>query len=295
MMDNNHIRNIIEKFYMDNFYDVQSKLISQSILEINYFHSEDLYPTTKMKLYVNFTKECVAKFNANTEHESLLCKELRLFDNLNYNLCPQAEEETKQVVTDWWQQNNCNNEYIAKKKNSEIIENGESFTKKQNNMNQNLKQNNNEFILNMYIDPVTQEKVDFVQWVNELLNKKDIDLRDLSGMISSDVKYALYNKPNYNPSKETAISLAIGLELNVDEAQELMHKAGFHLSEFIEYDKIILSAIENEFGIFETNVELLKIQSKTPESKNISDRYQYSKKLLGPESIQREAWKKTNK
>lgn len=294
MMDNDHIRNIIEKFYMDNFYDVQSNLISQSILEINYFHSEDFYPTTELKLYVNFTKKCVSKFNANNEHELLLCEELRLFDNLDFDLCSQAKEETEQNIDDWFS-NRCNNEYTAKKMNSEIIENRESFTKKQSNMNQNLQQNNSELMLNMYIDPVTQKKVDFVQWVNELLNKKDIDLRDLNGMISSDVKYALYNKPNYNPSKETAISLTIGLELNVDEAQELMHKAGFHLSEFIEYDRIILSAIENEFGVFETNVELLKIQSKTPESKSISDRYQYSKKLLGPESIQREAWKKTNK
>jgi hypothetical protein len=147
----------------------------------------------------------------------------------------------------------------------------------------------------MYIDPVTQEKVDFVKWINELLEKKDIDLRDLNGVISSDVKYNMFNRKHYNLTKEIAISLVIGLELNLDEAQELMHKAGFHLSEYIEYDRIILSAIENEYGIFETNLELLKIKSKKmPESKDIRDRYQYSNKLLGPKAAQDEAWKKLN-
>jgi hypothetical protein len=234
----------------------------------------------------------VSKFNANNEHEPLLCEELKLFDMLIDEICPQAEAETGQDIHDWFS-NKCNDKYEEKNK-SKIIENTESLTKEQSNMNQNFQQDNSEFMLNLYVDPITLKKVDFVQWVNELLDKKGIDVRDLNGMISSDVKYLMNNNKNYNPSKETAISLAIGLELNVDEAQELMHKAGFHLSEYIEYDRIILSAIENEFGIFETNLELLKIKSKTPESKNISERYQYSKKLLGPESAQKEAWKKIN-
>jgi hypothetical protein len=292
-MDNDEMKVKIEEFYKKEFFNVESSIINETIFEISYFVKKDLYPTTKMKLYVNFAKKCVAKFNANTKHEPLLCKELRLFDNFGFDLCSQAKEETNQDVNDWFYRK-CNDEYIEEK-NSEIIENRKSFTKNQNDMNQNLQQDNNELTLYMYIDPVSQEKVDFVKWINELLNKKDIDLRDLNGVISSDVKYNMFNRKHYNLTKEIAISLVIGLELNLDEAQELMHKAGFHLSEYIEYDRIILSAIENEFGIFETNLELLKIKSKKmPESKDIRDRYQYSNKLLGPKAAQDEAWKKLN-
>jgi len=293
-MDNNEVKAKIEEFYKNNFYNVESSIINETIFEISYFVSEDLYPTTKFKMYINFAKKCVSKFDSTNEHELLLCEELKFFDSLNYEICPQAEVETGQDITNWWNEHDCNDEYIEKKRKPEIIENRESFTKNQSNVNQDLQQDNGEFMLYQYVDPVTLEKVDFVQWVNELLDKKGIDVRDLNGVISSDVKYLMKNNKNYNPSKETAISLAIGLELNVDEAQELMHKAGFHLSEYIEYDRIILSAIENEFDIVDTNLELLKIKSKTPESKNVSDRYQYSKKLLGSESIQKETWKEIN-
>ena len=186
---------------------------------------------------------------------------------------------------------NCKDDYIEKK-NTNRIENSKALKENQGNPYQKTQHNNSELMLNMYIDPVTKEKVDFVKWINELLDNKGINLRDLNGVISSDVKYDMFNRKHYNPTKETAISLVIGLELNVDEAQELMHKAGFHLSEYIEYDRIILSAIENEFGIFETNLELLKIKSKSLESKDTCDRYQYGKKLLGPKVVQDEAWKK---
>lgn len=291
-MDNDEIKVKIEEFYKSKFHNVESSIINGTSFEINYFVSKDLYPTTKFKMYINFDKKCVAKFNTNNEHELLLCKELKFFDmHIDYELCPQAEEKTKQVITDWWQHYNCKDEYIEIK-NTNRIENSKALKEDQSKMNQNLQQNNNELMLNLYMDPVTHEKVDFVKWINELLDYKGIDLRDLNGVISSDVKYDMFNRKHYNPTKETAISLVIGLELNVDEAQELMHKAGFHLSEYIEYDRIILSAIENEFGIFETNLELLKIKSKSPESRDIFDRYQYSKKLLGPKTVQIEAWKK---
>lgn len=292
MNDNEMKVRIEEFFYKNEFFNVESSIINETIFEISYFVSEDLYPTTKFKMYINLAKKCVAKFNANTEHELLLCKELRLFDNFGFDLCSQAKEETGQCIDDWWSRK-CKDEYIEIK-NANRIENSRALKEDQSNMNQNLQQKNNEFMLNMYIDPISQEKVDFVKWINELLNKKDIDLRDLNGVISSDVKYNMFNRKHYNLTKEIAISLVIGLELNLDEAQELMHKAGFHLSEYIEYDRIILSAIENEFGIFETNLELLKIKSKTPESEDICDRYQYSKKLLGPKAAQDEAWKKLN-
>lgn len=291
-MDNNELRVKMEYFYKENFYNVESSMMNEYVFEINYFISEDLYPTTKMKLYVNLTKNCVSKFNANNKHELLLCIELRLFENLGYDLCSQAKEETGQDIADWFS-GRCNKEYIEIK-NTGKIENNKRLKEDQGNTNQKIQDSNDELMLNIYIDPISKEKVDFVKWINELLNKKGIDLRDLNGVISSDVKYHMFNKKYYNPTKETAISLVIGLELNVDEAQELMHKAGFHLSEFIEYDRIILSAIKNEFGIFETNLELLKIKSKTPESKDICDRYQYSKKLLGPKVVQDEALKKLN-
>ena len=44
---------------------------------------------------------------------------------------------------------------------------------------------------------------------------------------------------NYRPSKETAVSFAIGLHLNIDEAERLLSTAGICLSPSYTFDVII--------------------------------------------------------
>lgn len=50
----------------------------------------------------------------------------------------------------------------------------------------------------------------------------------------------------YNPSKKTVLSLALALELNLDEAVDLLARAGFALSPSSKADLIVEYCIENE-------------------------------------------------
>lgn len=64
---------------------------------------------------------------------------------------------------------------------------------------------------------------------------------------------------NYHPDKKTAISLAIALELNIKEANNLLGKAGYALSESDKRDVIVMFFIRQEiFDILELDGVLLE-------------------------------------
>lgn len=82
----------------------------------------------------------------------------------------------------------------------------------------------------------------------EAYKKANVDRR-LFSKIRTDLKY--------KPSKITAISFAISLNLNLDETYDLLQRAGYALSPSNKFDIIIEFFIEEEnFNIYEINEAL---------------------------------------
>jgi len=72
------------------------------------------------------------------------------------------------------------------------------------------------------------------------------------------------NTKNYRPKKETAVALAIGMRLNLDDTNTLLERAGFVLSRSSKFDLIIKYCIENEiYNIFDINEILFEEDQKT--------------------------------
>ena len=93
---------------------------------------------------------------------------------------------------------------------------------------------------------------------------RKIDERGMTGAQcykKANVDRKLFTKirsdPHYNPTKATAVAFAVALELSLDEAGELVQKAGFAFSHASKTDVIVEYFITHRnYNIFEINEAL---------------------------------------
>ena len=67
------------------------------------------------------------------------------------------------------------------------------------------------------------------------------------------------NNPHYQPTKPTAIALALALELNLDQTRDLIGRAGYALTNSSKFDVIIMYFIrEKNYNLFDINAALFE-------------------------------------
>ena len=70
----------------------------------------------------------------------------------------------------------------------------------------------------------------------------------ISKKVFSDIK----NRPDYKPSKKTALSFAIALKLTLEETQDLLARAGLTLSPSSRFDLVMAYCISHGIHDFVT-------------------------------------------
>lgn len=99
----------------------------------------------------------------------------------------------------------------------------------------------------------------FSEHLLDLLNEhgeKDSDVYHRA-QISRQLFHKIISKKDYQPTKSTAIQLAIGLKLDVTGTQQLLHKAGFALTRSSKQDLVVQYFIERGvYSIVEINLAL---------------------------------------
>ena len=86
--------------------------------------------------------------------------------------------------------------------------------------------------------------------------KKDSEIYKRAN-ISKQHFSKIRNNPHYQPTKPTALALAIALELNLEETQDLIGRAGYTLTGSSKFDLIIRYFIESgNYNMVELNIAL---------------------------------------
>ncbi|MCQ6268643.1 helix-turn-helix transcriptional regulator [Fictibacillus sp. WQ 8-8] len=89
---------------------------------------------------------------------------------------------------------------------------------------------------------------------SEIYKKAGIDRRHFSKIRSN---------PDYRPRKNTVIALALALQLNIEEAGELLSSAGFSLSDSDTSDLVIQFCLEKEiYNLQDVNEALYNLGVK---------------------------------
>lgn len=86
--------------------------------------------------------------------------------------------------------------------------------------------------------------------------KKDSDIYNKAN-VSRQHFSKIRNNPNYKPTKPTAIAFAIALELNLQQTEDLIGRAGYRLTTSSQFDLIIMYFIEHRnYNMFDINETL---------------------------------------
>lgn len=106
-----------------------------------------------------------------------------------------------------------------------------------------------------------QENESFTEYMLRVIQERGLRESDVYNCVHMDRK--LFNKirndPDYQPSKRTALLIAIALRLNISETQEFLGKAGYVMSHSNMTDLIV------EYFIITGNYDVMEINEKLHE------------------------------
>ena len=100
----------------------------------------------------------------------------------------------------------------------------------------------------------------FVEYLKDVLREKGISDPDLyhRANMSRQLFNKIINDPEYTPTKRTAITLAVGLQLDPEETQKLLGKAGYALTRSSKQDIIVEYYLsKGEFNLLTIDLALM--------------------------------------
>jgi len=115
-------------------------------------------------------------------------------------------------------------------------------------------------------DLVNTEVESFQDKIFQMIKEKNLDEVEIykKGNISRQLFSRIRSEEDYHPTKNTVLSLAIGMELNIDETSELLEKAGYAFSSASKKDLIIQYFMYHKnYNIFAINEVLEKYGLET--------------------------------
>lgn len=104
-----------------------------------------------------------------------------------------------------------------------------------------------------------QRESTFSEYLLDLLKERGVKDSDVyhRAQVSRQLFNKIINKKNYQPTKSTAIQLALALELDLNQTQKLLGKAGYALTRSSKADLVIQYFISKKtYSIPEINVAL---------------------------------------
>ena len=115
-------------------------------------------------------------------------------------------------------------------------------------------------------DIIKDKDESFQQYLFRVIDRKGLTDPEVYKKANIDRKHfsKIRGNVDYNPSRKTALALAVALELNLDETRDLLLKAGLALTHSSTFDLIMEYCIEHKvYDIYEINCILFSYGQPT--------------------------------
>ena len=122
-----------------------------------------------------------------------------------------------------------------------------------------------DFFYRVALEMERKKEMTFVEKVNSLILQKKV--RETTVYKAAQMDRRLFSKImsdiNYKPSKDTAVAIALAFRLTLDEATDLLKRAGYTLSHSDKRDIVIEFFFrERVYDLFDANYILSEFQMK---------------------------------
>ena len=125
--------------------------------------------------------------------------------------------------------------------------------KEEKNLENYLSRNQNEFVIPLH------------EYLKNLLKEKNLDLKEIvrKSNLNRVYAYHIFSGQRKNPSRPKILAIGIAMDLNLKEIQYLLKYAELPpLYPRSQWDSIIISAVEQNLNVFETNNLLNQLGEK---------------------------------
>ena len=122
-----------------------------------------------------------------------------------------------------------------------------------------------DILTNPGIRKTMQRDMTFAEKMSQLMSKYGMSSADVykAGNVDKSLFSKLLSNPEYKPSRDTAISIALALKLSLEEAEDLIGRAGFTLSHAMHRDIVLECCFKKRiFNVIEVNIILDRLGHK---------------------------------
>ena len=122
-----------------------------------------------------------------------------------------------------------------------------------------------DILMNPVIGRTMHRDMTFSEKMSQLMRKYGFSSADVykAGNVDKSLFSRLQSNPDYMPSKDTAVSIALAMKLSLEEAEDLLRRAGYTLSHAIIRDIVLECCFKKKiFNVIEVNIILDRLGYK---------------------------------
>ena len=122
-----------------------------------------------------------------------------------------------------------------------------------------------DILTNLVIGRTIHRDMTFSEKMSQLMGKYGFCPADVykAGNVDKSLFSRLLSNPDYMPSKDTAVSIALAMKLSLEEAEDLLRRAGYTLSHAMRRDIVLECCFKKKiFNVIEVNIILDRLGYK---------------------------------